>query len=351
MQQITPLSRRSFLRSTSMGALALTAAGIMPIRALAASAADPAQMVLDWSELAPGFWAIADTETGGNTLLVVSDSKALLIDTKFPFYAGAILADAASQLGADTTDDGIELTLINTHHHGDHTGGNAIIVPSSAASYAHANALPRIKEQFQRYQQGAQAGPSQLSRSGASDTLIAFAKQAAELSETWTEKTAVPKIGIDGSGNTLSVGSVKVSTHHFGPGHTDNDLVIHMPEHNIIHAGDLLFNKLHPFIDASAGATARGWIVSLRAMRKLCDEETTVIPGHGEIAGAEIIDTQITYFESLISEVQTEIGNGSDRETITAMSWSFMDGLGFEQIRARAIGAVYDELTGADQEG
>lgn len=345
-------SRRQFLAMSTLGGISLAALASMPAAAMArvlqpaGEAPPPVLGLMGWRVLQPGILALADLSTGGNTMLVVADGKALLVDTKYPYLAGAMLKDAADQIKADMTQDRIDLTLINTHHHGDHTGGNAVIVPIASASYAHSNALPRIKDQLDRYVQGAKAGPSELARNNAPEALMPFAKAAAEASATWTEKTAVPKIAINGSGNTLSVGEIMIKTHHFGAGHTDNDLVIHLPDQNIVHTGDLVFNGLNPFFDSSANATPRGWIGSLRETRKLCNETTTVIPGHGPIAGPEIIDAQIRYFEQLIESVQAEIDKGSAREEIVNMSWAFMDGLGFEQIKPRVIGGAYDELTG-----
>jgi cyclase len=346
------LSRRSFLNHTALGGLSLAALSAFPASALGrvlqpGESETPELMgVLGWSTLQENIYAVADLTMGGNTMLVASEGKALLIDTKFSYLAGALLHDAAQQIGANiTASDSIDLTLINTHHHADHTGGNAVIVPIASASYAHANALARIRDQHQRFVQGAQAGPSQLARMRASEELMPFAKSAAEASKAWTEKTAVPKIAISGSGNTLSIGGITVQTKHFGTGHTDNDLVIHLPDHNIVHTGDLVFNGLHPFFDPSANATARGWIESLRQTRKLCNAETTVIPGHGPIAGPQLIDTQIGYFEQLIESIKAEIDKGTPKDEITTMSWEFMNGLGFEQIRGRMIAGVYDELT------
>lgn len=347
------LSRRSFLSHAALSGVSLAALSSMPAGALARALqpaggeAPPPVGVLGWTTLQKDIYAIADQTMGGNTLLIASQGKAMLVDTKYPYLGGALLADAAKLIEADlTTNDSIELTLINTHHHGDHTGGNAIVVPSASASYAHANALPRIKAQHERYVQGAKAGPSQLARTDADEKLMPFAKAAAEECASWSDKTAVPKIAISGSGNTLSIGGITVTTHHFGTGHTDNDLVIHLPEHNIVHTGDLVFNGLHPFFDPDANATARGWIESLRQTRKRCNAETTVIPGHGPIAvGPGIIDKQIRYFEQLIEAIEAEIEKGTPKEEIVEMSWDFMDGLGFEQIRGRMISGVYDELT------
>lgn len=349
MTASTHLTRRAFLRSASAGAAGMGMLALLPASALARlgdpDTKDQLMGLMGWGTLGKGIFATSDVPSGGNTLLVASEGKALLVDTKFPYLAGAILRDSADQIGADIThNDSIDLTLINTHHHADHTGGNAIIVPAASASYAHANAIPRIRAQFQQFVQSAQAGPSQLARSDADERLMPYAKAAAEASATWTEKTAVPRIAISGSGNTLGIGGVKVATKHFGTGHTDNDLVVHLPDHNIVHTGDLVFNGLHPFYDTNAKANARGWIESLTQTRALCDAETTVIPGHGDIAGPEIIDAQIRYFQSLIESIEAEIARGTPKDEITQMRWGFMDAMEFDQLRPRMIGGVYDEI-------
>ena len=343
------LSRRRFMTQAASGGASLAALSAMPAGALARilqPAPEPAAVgVMGWRVLQPGIMAIADITLGGNTMLIVEDASALLVDTKYPYLGGALLKDAADQIQADISKDRIDLTLINTHHHGDHTGGNAVVVPIASASYAHANALPRIQGQFDNYVQGAKAGPSQLARTDAPEALMPFAKAAADASANWTNKTAVPKVAINGSGHTLRIGKMVIQTSHFGSGHTDNDLVIHLPEQNIVHSGDLVFNGLHPFFDTSANATAKGWLESLAQTRKLCNAETTVVPGHGDIGGPEIIDNQIRYFEQLIEKLQAEIEKGTAKDDIVAMSWDFMDGLGFEQIKGRMIAGVYDELT------
>ncbi len=361
---VSAQSRRAFIKTSAASAFALAALAGAPAapslaRILGAPDPQPVNTILNWAPLIPSdkpdpayaFYALVDQSSGGNSLLLVSRGKALLIDTKFPAYAGALKLDAAALIGADTRGDSFNLTLINTHHHPDHTAGNPIIVPAAAAAYAHKNALPRIKAQFNDYVQAAKSGPDQLKgqdtpEHNLPDELIRLAQQAADAAPTWTDSTALPKIAIDASGNTLTIGEVKLTTHHFGPGHTDNDLVVHFPDHNLIHTGDLVFNTLHPFFDPAGGATAKGWINALTQTRKLCNETTTLVPGHGLVGDATAIDNQIAYLEALIAAVQAEIDKGTPKDQITEMSWDFMEGLGFEQARARAIGAVYDELKG-----
>ena len=91
---------------------------------------------------------------------------------------------------------------------------------------------------------------------------------------------------------------------------------------------------------------AIAWVLSDETVDELCDDETVVIPGHGEIGDRSIVRAEIQYHAKLIDAVQSEIDKGTSKENAQEMSWAFMEGLGFESIRGRAIGAVYDELAG-----
>ena len=142
----------------------------------------------------------------------------------------------------------------------------------------------------------------------------------------------------------LPVGKMALTVYHFGPGHTDNDLVVHLPDENIVHCGDLLFNGLHPFFDAQGGVSAAGWARSLRLALELCDDSTVVIGGHGPIGDRASLEKQLGYMDGIIDEVGKVGRTGMPKGAIMKMSWPFMDGLGLEQLKARAIAVTYDEL-------
>jgi len=339
MQPLPTLDRRNFLAilSAAAGTAALTTPALAQL--IAKPAVGP---ILSWDTIdKAGFHVMADQNTGGNTLLMTSKSQTLLIDTKFAHLAGALLADAKTFAAPQ---DHFNLTLINTHHHGDHTGGNALIVPH-ATTYAHTNAIDRIKSQLDRYKQGAKSAPERIKGSPFnSETTRTLAAQAADASAAWTQSDITPQHQVADQ-QTLTLADTTLTMHHFGPGHTDNDLVIHFPDHNIIHTGDLVFNKLHPFFDPSANATAIGWTKSLKSILKLCDKHTTIIPGHGQIGTTQIVQTQLDYLEQLITHVQADIDAGVPKSESAEKTWDFMQNLGFESIRSRAIEATYDELS------
>jgi len=339
--QSTPLptlTRRDSLKLLAM----ISASAAMPSALLAATRTRSASPLLGWTPLpisVKGFHLIADLATGGNTLLASHDEQALLIDTKFASYGPALRADAQT-LNQGNPD----LTLINTHHHGDHTGGNAFIIPHAKDSYAQSNAVARIQSQIEQAIGEAKSGPEHFTKNNASKELIALAQHAADSIGQITNEAVTPEHTVSKS-TTIKHANTPVTLHHFGPGHTDNDLVVHFENDNIIHTGDLVFQGLHPFFFPAGGATALGWVKSLKATQKLTDKHTQVIPGHGQPGDRSIIQTQIDYLQQLIEQVQKQIDAGTTKEDTAKMEWDFMDGLGFEGIRERAIDAVYDELS------
>lgn len=325
-------SRREFLAATGLVVAGSGAAwGSRPVDRLRA------ETYFTWTELRPGVHAAADLSLGGNVMVVTSGEAALLVDTKFPAY-GAALAREASAFGAPIS------MVVNTHHHGDHTGGNGPL--ADLPILAHTNAGPRIRGQLETYVRAAQGGPRQVDRSrDAADAVMAEAQLAAEASTGWSGDDIAPDRLVTGQADEIEIGKTRVVLHHFGPGHTDNDLILHLPDANVLHTGDVCFNGLHPFFDPNGGVDCRGWAKVVSKVIELCDGDTVVVPGHGELTDREGLRAQQLYLEAIWDRVAAEVRAGKTRDEIVTMRWDFMDGLGFEQIRERAIGAVYDQVT------
>lgn len=329
------ISRRTFA-AMALGTGAMLAAGVRPAPRRRAGNA------FAWTTLRDGqAWATGNQSTGGNVLLVKSKDQTLMVDSKFAGIAPLLKVEAESsdRAGQPVT------TFVNTHHHGDHTGGNAAC--ASADTYAHAAAAWRISKQFDSYQQqlnGAEDSIEKLADGDAAQALQLLAEVRSRM-DAHKVDVFVPKNTINHYPASLLVGELQVDLYHFGPGHTDNDVVVHIPQLRILHAGDLLFNGRHPYFDPNGGVSAAGWIRSVRHARELCDADTTVVPGHGPVADRAALERQIDYLENLIEHVSKAIKEGKSKEETTGMTWPFMEGLGAEQIRGRAISAVYDELS------
>ncbi|HRQ71894.1 MAG TPA: MBL fold metallo-hydrolase [Phycisphaerales bacterium] len=327
-----PWTRRRFLAVTGAAALVPLA---LSGRAWARARAD---RFFTWERLRDGVWAAVGD--GGNSLVVRAGDGLLLVDTKYPGIARALRREAESH-------GGTVAKVVNTHHHADHTGGN-VAFTSDVPVLAHNAAGARVAAQIDRFRQLARSGPAQLGRDrGDQERVAGEAAELAEMADGLAPEQFVPTSPINRFPHEERVGSVAVELHHFGAGHTDNDVVVRVPSLDVLHAGDLLFNNLHPFFDPTGGVTCRGWIESVKRTVALCDERTMVVPGHGALTDAGGLRRQAEYLERLWDEVSKAVREGRERAEVEAMRWEFMDGYGYEQVRARAIGAVYEEVRAA----
>lgn len=282
---------------------------------------------------------------GGNTMLLVTGATGVLVDTKnAPF--GPVLRREAESVAEEKLG-----LVINTHHHGDHTGGNNAF--TGTQSIMHLKAHDRILSQFERYRTAIERGPAAVARSEneakdrVAEELAAQAAKADSLKpEHFTLGPGLPTEFL--SGMPMPLGTVTLALHHFGAGHTDNDVVVQVKSLNVIHAGDLFFHGRHPYFDPAGGATATGWLRSVNKVIELCDDQTVVIPGHGEVSDVAGLRGQAAYLENLIETVKQAIADGKSKEETQALRPAFFEGLGGEQIAPRALGAVYDELKAGD---
>jgi len=285
-----------------------------------------------------GVWALLGE--GGNSLVAIDGDGGLLVDTKnAPF--GRVLLEDAGRLGADPS----KLTVINTHHHGDHTAGNHAF-KKRCKIIAHPGVADRVAGNMDWYGSMAGAGVRQLrtmpaeKKKLAEESVMAYASSVSSLKpEDWA-----PDQGVNDE-TEIGSGKFKATLRQFGPGHTDTDMVVHLTSHNIIETGDLLFHELHPYFDENGGYTCRGWLGSLWKVYGMCDADTVVVPGHGNVTDRDGVRAGIDYLEALWDEVSKAVDNGAKREDIEGKTWPFMEGKGFEQARARAIVNVYNEVT------
>jgi glyoxylase-like metal-dependent hydrolase (beta-lactamase superfamily II) len=275
---------------------------------------------------------------GGVVLVVRTPEGSIAVDAKFAHTAEDLAATIRGLVGEDPS------ILINTHHHADHTGGNWRF--QRADIVAHRNLKPRLDGNLAVYRSQAEGRLSELRRSGASDEAIAAAGRTAEKIASLKTLDFMPDRHVDGI-VPLELGGVEVVLHHFGNGHTDNDLVVQFPRLNIVHMGDLLFHERHPFIDRPAGANTRGWQGAVRKAMELCDEKTVVIPGHGRVTDRAALPRQIEYFDTLREIVATAMKEGRSKEEIGRMQPEVFKALEFQMLQQRALEAMHDELLAA----
>ena len=183
-------------------------------------------------------------EQGGNALVLVAGGQALLVDCKNPPYGPALRRDASAMGGTLTT-------VVNTHHHADHTGGNAAFT-NNLAVVAHAKGAPRTRAQIARYKAALEGLPADSEFS--KDARAMLDALASRGEDAWAPTRTIT------TREELQIGGERVVLEPIGPAHTDNDLAVFLPGKNILHTGDLCFHKLHPFVDPSGGSDIEGWI-------------------------------------------------------------------------------------------
>jgi cyclase len=187
---------------------------------------------------------------GGNMVLVVGKDGSLLIDDQFAPLTAKIMA-AAKKLGGKQV-----RFVLNTHWHGDHTGGNENLGKSGAVIVAHDNVRKRMSvEQFIELK-GSKVPPS--------------------------PPRALPVVTF-GSDTTFHIDGEEVRVFHIGPAHTDGDSIVQLVKANVIHMGDTLMTMSYPFVDASSGGTYAGFITAADRVLAISDANTKIVPGHGQI--------------------------------------------------------------------
>ena len=179
------------------------------------------------------------TNRGGTIgyYLPAAGGGGVVVDTQFPDAAQAFLDEVFR------ANQRLDL-LINTHHHGDHTGGNGVVAPLAAAYVSHARARTNLEAN--------------------EDNEIPLPTTVFD--KEWT----MP----------LPAGDEIVTARHFGPAHTGGDAVIHFENANVAHLGDLLFNRRFPYIDPAAGGSLTNWAKVMGRIRKTYDRDTIFIFGH-----------------------------------------------------------------------
>ena len=339
MSEAGPSNRRDFV--AALGCVAGTALLPDPLRHVLRRR-PPAETTFRWEAITPA--ARVAFGSGGNSLIVVGRDEALLVDTKVSAF-GQVLAREAQAFGARIR------TVINTHHHGDHTGGNDAFT-STAATVAHARARRRVLDEIGDSLARLEGAPvdayaAGLREAGFDVRVTAESRRDIErfigAVRQLRPEAFAPTVTLDEERELRAAGYV-VQLQHLTPAHTDNDVVVWIPELNILHAGDLLFNAHHPFVDVSAGATTVGWDRSLAAAMAMCKPSTRVVAGHGPVTDRAGLQRQRDYFDRLRETVGAAIRGGKTRAEVVASRPAEVADLGWPALLADTLGVVYDEL-------
>jgi cyclase len=283
---------------------------VVSVFVLAVLAAEPQKVpdmkFNDVTEIAPGVFfrysSISATDPkvvfgGSNNVWVVFKDYVVVIDANFPKEAGDVLAAIRK-----TTDKPIKYVL-DTHHHGDHAYGNCVWSREGARIIASAHAARLLKD-----------------------------NELKQVDTPFDDKSV------------LDDGTQRVEFLTFGHSHTIGDAVAYLPKQRILCTGDACVNGAFNFMGHS---NSESWITCLEKMQKL--DIDLVCPGHGKVAGKDLLDKQKRYFTELRQEVKKGVDAGKTPDEIA-------DGLRidwYEQWTGKAaktnkdhVKHVYAELTG-----
>lgn len=246
----------------------------------------------DVTEIAPGVFfrysSISATDKtvpfgGSNNVWIVFKEYVVVIDANFPKEAGDVIAAIRK-----TTKLPIKYVL-DTHHHGDHAYGNCIWAKEGAKIVASNPAARLLKT----------SGPKAW-QDAAKDRADIKSNELKQADVTFDDKFVIDD------------GTQRVEFLHFGHCHTAGDAVAYLPKLKILCTGDACVNGAFNFMGHSNSAS---WIQNLTKMEKL--DIDLICPGHGKVAGKELLGRQRRYFEDMRAHVKKGIEGRKSVEEIT----------------------------------
>jgi cyclase len=260
--------------------------------AFAAAAAAQEAVDIRTEAVGPGVYVLYGA--GGNIGVSVGADGVFLVDDQY-----AVMTPKVAEALAKLTPESPRFVL-NTHWHGDHTGGNENLAQKGTLIVAHDNVRRRMStEQFSKlFDRTTPPSPS----------------------------GALPVVTFNDS-VSFHLNGDEIRGVHVAPAHTDGDVFIHFRRANVIHTGDIVFAGRYPFIDLDSGGSVAGVIAAVERMLELADDRTRIIPGHGEVTDKAGL---AAYREMLVTT------SGRVRELVKA-------GKTLDEVLAAKPNADYDE--------
>ncbi|MDQ3617347.1 MAG: MBL fold metallo-hydrolase [Pseudomonadota bacterium] len=213
------------------------------------------------------------TGAGGNIVASVGSDGAFIIDDQY-----APLSDRI-RTALTAIDDKPLRFVINTHWHGDHTGGNENLGKAGAVIVAHDNVRKRM-------------GTAQFLRGENVPASPAIALPVVTFAD----------------GVTLHLNGNDVRVRHVAHAHTDGDALVKFAQANVLHMGDVYFNGLYPFIDTESGGSIDGLLAAVRSGVSMSDADTIVVPGHGPVSNR----AELTAYGQMLQDYRDAISGMKD---------------------------------------
>ena len=253
---------------------------------------------------------------GGNLGVSTGPDGVLLIDDQY-----APLTEKIRAAVAELSPEPIRF-VINTHWHGDHTGGNENLGRGGAVILAHDEVRNRMS----------------------SDHYMALR----DVTIPASPKEALPILTYS-EGLTLHLNGQTIAVHSVEPAHTDGDSIVHFREADVLHLGDTFFSGIYPFIDLSSGGRVDGVIAAAERGLEIAGPKTKIIPGHGSLSTRADLAKYRDMLVSIRDRVRKMIAEGKDRAAVVAAApsadFDAEFGGGFMKPEA-FVGIVYGSLVG-----
>lgn len=251
---------------------------------------------------------------GGTIGWLITGGGNVVVDTQFPEMASICLQFLAQQ----SKNQELKV-VVNTHHHRDHTAGNAAVKDAARQIVGHHTVPQRM---------AAAAPPAGE----------AAAAPVVPPGTTFTNDWAV------------KVGHEEIELRHYGPAHTGGDAIVTFTSANVAHLGDLVFNRRHPFIDRAGGASIEGWINVLRRVVSDHTPETEYIFGHaGEGFAIRGRQADVTHMRNYLLALQAHVGAavtaGKPREQVVKEAGILEGFREHGPLNEHVLTAAFDELT------
>jgi glyoxylase-like metal-dependent hydrolase (beta-lactamase superfamily II) len=267
---------------------------MLGIATLAVLCAAPA-LAQDFSKIEVATTKLNDTTyvltgAGGNMGLSVGEDAVFLIDDQYDQMSAKIAAAIAK-----ITSKPVKFVL-NTHWHGDHTGGNEVLARAGAVIVAQENVRKRMgSEQF-----------------------IEFIRSKVAPSPA----PALPVVTF-AEGLSFHLNGEEIRVFHVPRAHTDGDAIVHFTKGDVIHMGDVYFNGFYPFIDGSSGGTVDGVVAACDRALAIATERTRIIPGHGPpVSNKAELQAYRDMLGTILGRVRKMVGEGRKLEEIVAANVS-----------------------------
>lgn len=274
---------RRFKSFVSGGVSAAVLGGIISLGGAQAQNFDAVQ--IKTSDLGNGLYMLEGS--GGNLGVSVGEDGIFLIDDQYAPLTDKILAALAGIGGGDVK------YILNTHWHGDHTGGNENLGKKGSVIVAHKNVRERMStEQFSKMMNRTTPASPDVS---------------------------LPVVTFDGDVDFYFNGH-KIEVKSVVPAHTDGDSIVYIAEANMLHMGDTFFNTWYPFIDVDSGGNIHGMIAVHKKGLTLANDATKIIPGHGPLASKADLQVSHDKLVSVRDALQSRIDKGMSDEEIMADS-------------------------------